>query len=76
MTELQIFVAMLRRVGATHAQTPDLHGSTCVAVGVEGYLTIEWFFDVGGKLIRTAMQKLATQPEWMEITPNTCGGGP
>ncbi len=77
MSELQAFVAMLDRAGINYSPTPDLHG-TCVGISMEGYLTVEWFFDKAGKCLRTAKQSLATAtpPDWNEITPNTCGGGP
>ncbi len=79
MTELQNFVAMLERAGGTYTQTPDLHGTTCVSEQLsEGYDKIDRFFDAAGKMTRAVKQSLATAtpPDWKEITPNTCGGGP
>lgn len=60
MTDLQSFLLMLYHGGGTHSETPDFHGGTCVQVGLEGYLTIEFFFDKAGRFTRAAKQKLAT----------------
>ncbi len=78
MTDLETLVETLDQLGMTWSQTPDIHKGDCVQMGPsEGYETLEWFFDASGKFIRVALRKVATRPpDWMEITPNTCGGGP
>ncbi len=74
MTDRGTLVALLERCGLTYSRTPK---GDCVYFELsEGFETQEWFFDAAGKFIRAALRKVATKPGWMDITPNTCGGGP